>query len=268
MMKNTRRNAFSYFERKQFEDYLNNKSSLGYHIKITDHRAGFVYEPDKHCYYHVDVSNIRRFPNQVVPNNDYIELFESQGYHFLGNIEYFHVFMSDKKESIFGNNEEKQNIKDILLTDIKYAILWIITEILWVYLRLYNIKNFDMNELILWGLFILTQVLFVFIRYVYPVIKYKLTDDLSYSFISILKREYFRNCLMLVSFLFVVPIFLKKLLYFSLAIILLLVISIFCVYRYVDNIEKSSFLEKMLRALDWIVVVGLLSIMCGLLMTS
>ena len=130
-MKTINYSSFFYFERKQLEEYLNDQALLGYHIQEKK-LAKLKYEPEKQCYYHVNAQTKRRFFSQVTPNDDYIEIFESEGYHFLGNVQYFNIFMSDKKESIFSDYNEDIHVKDAFRFDMKYAFLNTLSFLLFI----------------------------------------------------------------------------------------------------------------------------------------
>lgn len=188
-------NGFFYFERRLLEDYLNDMVSQGYTLKLGSLRHKFEYTPDKKVYYHVDSNKVKkRYFGQKKPNDDYIELFESQGYHYIGSVNSFNIFESKNRESIFVDQEESEIVEGIFSKEFRYIYAEIILA-LWLLFIVFFMNN-DASYMVysksLLGLEIYLLLHFIgriaFIDY--PLIRYKIKKEIDYTYHHVFKRSF------------------------------------------------------------------------------
>lgn len=193
-------NNFFYFERKLLEEYLNDQAKEGYHLKFKNYNCKFEYNPDKHVYYHVDaIKTKKRYMGQINPDEQYLDIFENQGYHYIGRFKYFNVFESFKPNSIFEDDSEEDVVKDMFKKEFKNNMSMFIIDIVFGTLLIYIIFDgltggYNIQQLSGTGLFMGFALIFQLlgrITSVYiPLIRYKLTTTIDYTYYDIYRRGY------------------------------------------------------------------------------
>ena len=192
-------NFIFYFERKLLEDYLNDMAKDGYHYIAGNYRHKFEYNPDKHVYYHVDaIKTKKRYPGQVKPDESYIQLFEEQGYRFIGKWNDFHIFESEHKESIFSDEYEEDVVKDIFKREFKVYVPTFILDVLFIGLLLLVVFKGVADPVYI---FLSDKAPMLILGYIphiiadplckyFPLIRYKITKKVDYTYEHILIRKF------------------------------------------------------------------------------
>ena len=85
--------GFYPFERKQFEDFLNDMAKKGYHLKSFNSFFSEYEENNDEIYYHVAIKEKKNVIFTEPCDESYMTFFEDNGYHFIDKQGIFYVLL-------------------------------------------------------------------------------------------------------------------------------------------------------------------------------
>lgn len=236
-------NHFHCFEKQQLEDYLNDMSQKGYHLKnIFSHFFKFEYDPSQQFHYFIDLQVDRKPIFRKYPTDEYIDIFANEGYHFLGNFNYFHIFMSKNEKEYYNDDDNDISLKDIYRYDLNSSIQSLVVILLTVFIIL-KLKILDGGDISFLSnqteigiiISVLPLYLVEIIDDIIPILKYKKNKQVNYHYQQIIKRGYISDglttlfFLLMASFISYQPI---------------KVICLFCLLSFVMIVIGSIFINK------------------------
>lgn len=221
MKHDLKHNQFHYFEKQQLEDYLNDMAKKGkYLTKINSQYLVFKSEPIHQIYYFVDVYSQKDGFVDVPQKEEYFEYFQSNGYELLDYCEPFYIFTCLQDKPIHTDESIEKEV--IRKTSHRYILSKLFLSIGWIFVVWVNFSIDVMsvsNDYWLVGLLVWLCILLEdFIGSIYPYIKYKLTKNVQYSYIHILKRTY-NTTLLFACTLLLFAIFIAKMPYTAYGVI-------------------------------------------------
>ena len=103
--------GFYPFERKQFEDFLNDMAKKGYHLKKINSFFSEYEEKTDDIYYHVAIHGSNKyFFEDELKDKEYIAFFKDNGYEFIDKQGIFYVFASHDKHSIYTDEQIDEDV--------------------------------------------------------------------------------------------------------------------------------------------------------------
>ena len=103
--------GFYPFERKQFEDFLNDMAKKGYHLKKFNSFFSEYEEKTDDIYYHVAIHGSNKyFFEDELKDKEYIAFFKDNGYEFIDKQGIFYVFASHDKHSIYTDEQIDEDV--------------------------------------------------------------------------------------------------------------------------------------------------------------
>lgn len=177
------------FERKQFEDYLNDMGRKGYHLKRFNAYLSEYSKGEAQLYYHVAIHETSLLDKKS--DRDYIELFEENGYHYIDNYRLFYVFSSFKKDPIYTDEEIDQEIvkQQSLKSLYKQLIsIIIILSSMWLFRIIpLSFLDFSVSSGLSWPIFMSVFLMVSFLSSLYY-IRYFILRRVTYTYQTCLLR--------------------------------------------------------------------------------
>lgn len=179
------------FEREQFETYLNAMAKRGYHLKKFNSFLSEYEQRDDHLYYHVAVHETEFY--NAYPDQEYIDLFEENGYHYIDKSGLFYVFTSAQQTSIYTDDDidyeliKKQSQKLFFSQLIAIPIIFIIM-FLFGFFPL-SFSDFTTANGMFWPIFACLYLIVKVLTLLYY-IRYFMNQKIKYSYHTCLLRSF------------------------------------------------------------------------------
>lgn len=235
--------GFYPFERKQFEDFLNDMAKKGYHLKSFNSFFSEYEENNDEIYYHVAIKEKKNMIFNEPCDESYMTFFEDNGYHFIDKQGIFYVFATDKPCEMYTDEQiDEEVIKKQSINGFKnYIISLVIFLLLGGFFGFLTLSFDDLlsTENILDFYFLRINIIFIGCCRLF-FIYYFMKKEVHYSYHLSLIRDY---CLTFVVMLLIVgnEFFTRNFIYLPLFLLILSLILaiVICIYGYK---KKQSYL--------------------------
>lgn len=228
--------GFYPFERKQFEDFLNDMAKKGYHLKSFNSFFSEYEENNDEIYYHVAIKEKKNMIFNEPCDESYMTFFEDNGYHFIDKQGIFYVFATDKPCEMYTDEQiDEEVIKKQSINGFKnYIISLVIFLLLGGFFGFLTLSFDDLlsTENILDFYFLRINIIFIGCCRLF-FIYYFMKKEVHYSYHLSLIRDY---CLTFVVMLLILgdKLFTRNFIYLPLFLLVLnfILAIVICIYGY------------------------------------